>query len=286
VPIPSPIFQAGDNPSGPEVTFQTQRILPPSAIYVALDDALCLKAFYNIPGGTSFVVTLRLLRPDGIVMPQVFSFTISNAFGGTQFFPPAEGFLLSATITSDAANARQCFVKLMVIRGGQTSQDQHPGQIFCQGYAGGLAYLSFPQSPIESALSGYGSQKNYTVGTTPGHDLSLGGPGFTTNRIEVIQFTLITSAAVANRIVHLHILANGFDYVFTWNGVTQTAGQTLVYNAAPGIQPFTSGVLNYTPLPSPWLLNNTWSILTVTSGLDAADQFSSVQVTTEEWITG
>jgi len=192
-------------PVGPLVTFRTQNILPPGAVYVTPNDSLELIG--RAPTvSTQVTLTVRILTPQGIVTNIVNSYTISTVGTATQsnIINPTEGFILSAQLVANNTSRGQCFVRLQLHqnpRGG----DPTLGALLFQGYVSADDHLSYPQSPTESSLDGRGYIHSLAMQVISGNTLQLVVPAGVrwASRTTSVQCT--TSAVVANRRVQFTI---------------------------------------------------------------------------------
>lgn len=102
-----------------------------------------------------------------------------------------------------------------------------------------------------------------------------------THQVISVFATLATSAAVANRLPALQILDAAAHIVVALPASSvQAAALTETYVWGVNL-PFTSGNnQNLIPIPAGIVVANGWTIRTVTSALQAADQWSAIVVAT------
>lgn len=101
-----------------------------------------------------------------------------------------------------------------------------------------------------------------------------------TNALIVVTAQLVTSATVANRLPSLQLIGPGAIVVASLPASSvQAAGSTETYVWGVGL-PFTSGQgVNLVPIPTGIVLGLGWTLRTSTSGLQAGDQWSAINVT-------
>jgi len=263
-------------------------VLPPSALYMELDDFLILKAISPTTAAT-VNLTLRQLLPNGDLVPQLIQLSVpaGTSTFTTKTIPGVEGWLLSASVETPGALRGQCFVTLEVLRGAG-SGDIQLGHVLLQGYAGALGGLAFPQSPLITAVDGRG-QMRAVIGGAPaaGAEISDTVPAGRQWILRAARTSLTTSAAVANRDPSLivddgagNIMAQSVDSTLI------TATQTFALSWAAGFA-FVAGAV---AISIPWVnecrLLPGWRIRTSTNLIQAGDQYAAPVYMVEELISG
>ena len=124
----------------------------------------------------------------------------------------------------------------------------------------------------------------YSAVPAAGSDVFLTVPGTTRWKVWGLQATLVTSAAVANRVPHLEIWDPGDVHTaYDVPGLNnQTAGTTVAYSGVPG---GTFGFFDNTqvmPLPVEMDLLQGWSIGFETTALQAGDQWTALSMLVTE----
>jgi len=163
--MPYPMVAPPTNPYGAQVTFQTEGILPPGAVYLGPNDALELGL--RVPSVSATVeLTVRLLTPQGDVQPGFYTYTTGPTGGSETTFliAPVEGYLLSAHISANNLTRGQCWVR-MHVRQNLGGSDPTLGHLLIQGYLSSNDHLGFPQSRLEN--SGAGPGWPHTIAPTP-----------------------------------------------------------------------------------------------------------------------
>lgn len=284
--MPYPTVAAPGNPYGPQTTFRTENVLPPSAVYVGPDDAIVIYIRNPSLSATIFV-NYRLLSPDGTIVPNSQSFTCKSVGAVPFIFPisPTEGYLMSLSLFAPTTSRGQVFARVFLQRG--TNQPTPViDQVLLQGYVSDDDRLGYPQSPTESALSGRGwVHSNLGPNTPAGQDWVITVPPGVRWKLKGVQNGLTAAAGGANREVTFTVSdpnflnmglippaqaqasPNSFDYVW---------GEGLAYN--PLIS-FAQSVPIFTDL----VLGPGWHFGTITLSLQPGDQWGSPAYFVEEW---
>lgn len=284
--MPALVRALPGNPYGPRVSFTTENILPPAAVYVAPGDALVLQG--RSPSVTSKVdLTIRLLTPDGEVKEGVFQESITTI--GTAIeefaFNPAEGFLLSAHLQAGAVSRGQCFVRLF-LKKNPSGSDQTLGALLFQGYVSLDDHLSYPQSPTESSLNGRGWTHSVTIAAPGnGNPVFLVVPAGIRWRLVSITTAMSTDVTVGNRacVLQLQDPIGGVFYDAS-NAANIPASQFIALTWAPGATLNALFVAQTMGLPTEVLLGAGFKIQISPLFFGAADHFDITRMEVEEWI--
>src|SRR5215470_7806382 len=130
----SPVYLPTAEDYNALVDFRRWGISGPSLVYITVDDVLLFEVWQPIFPNT-FTLTLRVLVASGLVVPVEYGpFSPSNTAGTTPFtkaIPGVEGYLVSASVTSNAPQPGQTFARLTVQR-GLGSQDTARGLVLLQ----------------------------------------------------------------------------------------------------------------------------------------------------------
>jgi len=105
-------------------------------------------------------------------------------------------------------------------------------------------------------------------------------------RILSARFTLSTDANVADRFLTWFISSSGCNSPIAISGIAQTAGTVRTYNFAFGYPttPFLIGSELHCAMPFHMIVEGIAFFTTNTTGIQAADQFSGLSLSVEEWI--
>lgn len=266
--------------------FDRSEVAPPSEVYVVIEDRLRITISSNV-AGVEVDVQARLLRPDGQI-------TVSS----WQFFPTGnralniferdlcEGWLLDVVASTPTAAVRRgnVFADIGLIRGsGATALsvrnliDAYVTTSVGQGWPDGDQYDSVNQSGIINHL---------VIGTpAAGADFQLVVPTGARWRLRSIAATLTTAVAAGNRLPVFQITDNiGHPLVQSPFANQQAPSIVQAYCAQQGWTAFTNGNTSVTGLPTDLTLLAGWFIGCTTTGIQAADQWSALQVQFEEWL--
>ncbi len=283
--MPLPAELPAQNPYGPLVSFQTDKILPPSALYIGPNDSIVINV-----SNPSITVTLtvwyRILRPDGTLIATRQVFTSSNPPGVLNFsIPPAEGFLLSMVIQATGLSRGQCFVRAFLAPGGLAQTVSTLAHMFLQGYSSNIDLLCFPQSLAESSLGGRGWLRDIQVANVTGTSWSLTVPAGVHWLVRAITFNFIASSAVSTRTIRAQVLDPAGNNTFVVAApATVVASSFTIYTFAPGLTSASLSGVQTAGFASELIVPVGWFLAASAVAGDAADQFSNIFVTVEEWV--
>ena len=118
-----------------------------------------------------------------------------------------------------------------------------------------------------------------------GADWSASVPATARWRVNAVQAQFATSAAVANRVPHIVITDGQGHTVYNVPSLTnQVAATTFQYSAGATVVTafFDSAVVM--ALPYPLKMLQTWTISSLTTAIQAADQWSNIVLFVKEWL--
>jgi hypothetical protein len=164
------------------------------------------------------------------------------------------------------------------------------GQL-CAGNISVGQSISWPNTQFTQARPGGGYLRVATVGSAPAAGIefgdSLAGDGLTW-KLQGIRIRLVTSAAAANRRPHfiLKHTATGKKLLEFFSDIDQTAGQTIDYQIqGVGVIPDSlDNSVIIVPMPNNILINAAIELNTLTTNLQAGDQWAAPVVYAEEWL--
>lgn len=302
---PDPSFQSGSTPA--IVTFDLQGISPPSALYVQRDDVLLLQAASSIVGeAVTFNGRLLLAplprggQPDvpgvGVSPLDLLNSNIIEVFGETIPLPNqrtpvsvlrglAEGYLLSLTAIAAPGGATfrgQTFAKASIVRAGQ--QFTSIRQVLFSDYAIGTNPIGWPGGRALAPEEGPGFRiSRQQANPAAGSDWTFACQA--NQRVGIISLSavLTASATVANRQVEL-IVDDSVDVLWRTSATANvTASQVVAFSACPtNTSPGVITTDQTLVFPPGLILAPTWRIRTLTTGIQAGDQWSSIFLNLEE----
>jgi hypothetical protein len=270
----------------PDIQFLTIDVPPPSNLYLNADDKLIIRA--TCRAVVTFTIQARILGPNGEINTN--QWTVTTAAGATllQSFPLKEGFLLSlvAQGPSSITPHGNCWVEL-----GITRLLEQSGTIFWQliaaGYVSTFGKVCWPGGTIAQPGDGQGNFRIIT-GTDPaaGAEINESVPNNARWLLHAIQFSLVTDATVATRGVQILIDDGITELLRLLQSTNQTASNNVFYQAWQMGQIVSSAGFNIqfaAPFPLP--LPPQARFRTVTSALQAGDNFGAPRYLVEEWIS-
>jgi hypothetical protein len=137
--------------------------------------------------------------------------------------------------------------------------------------------------PGHYALS---EQRIITVGApAAGADWSATVPTPARWRVNALQAQLTTGAAGGNRVPHLVITDGQGHSVYNFpSTANQLANSTAQYSAGATVMTAQFDNAQVLVLPYPLKLLQTWTIGTLTTGIQAGDQWSNIVLYVKEWL--
>lgn len=272
--MPLPIgTELNKQPYGPLARFATSDILPPSSVYVAVDDTVILRVFSPDTAG-QMMVDLRMLNVEGVVIPTHVELDITPSGVTEQLLQVinTEGFLLSASVTTFNVLQRGAVFVQLAIRRGRDVVGILNGNTLVQGYVCDSDWLTYPAHNSEPSRSGRGKMESIS--------LSPGGPGAdgqaapapgTTWIIRSAAVVLVTDATVINRTPGLVVLGPAGNIFRAVAPAVVGAGLGVNLSYAPGATLGNLGNIMTVGLPADLEINDACQVLTATVNLQAGD---------------
>lgn len=260
------------------ISFRRHAVGPPGSLYVTLDDVILFQGWAPLVT-TQVRLSIRMLTPRGEVIPVFYLINVA-ASGTTQTLKAItnlEGYILSMSAEVATGLAGAVWVNVVIQR-GQGSQDATQGMNLLQGYPSLTDTLSWPQAPPVKSIDGR-ALANVVVVAAPaaGVELSAVVPAGVNWLVRSLRYSLTTSAAVANRfstVVFQDGIGNTFAQIPA--GGTQAASLTFTYTLANGLPVSVQNNISTTGLPTECRMPGGWAIKTLTSAIQAADQYSAM----------
>lgn len=265
-------------PPGPPFTSWKRLGLSPDAgLFVQRDDQLFIRTRASLAVRVNVAVRLQQ-ADDGRIVPQLFDLvTVADRSEQMALFGMAEGYLLGAAgFTVDAAMEEGAvFLEAGIIRGGAGVIARV--QVLFSGYLGQTDALSWPGVVHEGAHAAIGRVR-LILGADPaaGAESVETVPAGAHWELWTWRASLVTNATVAARRVHL-VLDDGANIILDLAADTdQTASLTRNYNMARwGFAPTGTGTELYIPAPFSIHLEAGYRIRTLTTNLQAGDNWSA-----------
>jgi hypothetical protein len=279
----APLFLTGE----PEIKFRLTDIDPPSDVYIARDDLLRITIITRTPG-FPVTVLLRILLPGREIIPNQFEVIPQGGqLASTATFNLTEGFLLSATATMlPLFNTRgDGFVIVELVRAGTPVVSV--SLVLISGFITGRQALTYPTSPVTSPFDQRGLIRS-VLGTNPGAGVEITEtvPAGVMWRLSSIAFRLVTDATAGNRQVILRLDDGSSTFADIPAPAVQIALLDVGYTFGDGLTSFASAFDQIAPTPRGVLLQAGWRIRTLTTNLQAGDNFGAPEFNIEEWPNG
>jgi len=192
----------------------------------------------------------------------------------------AEAWVISGTV-----GPRQAYVTAHIVSNSGTPAV--PMACLLRGYVHNNRSPSFPYDLYEAQTDGQGNIRSVT-GSDPaaGAEVSDTVPAGARWRLIAAIFTLVASGAAANRRVHVTLDDGATVYLRSLSGTDITAGQTgIVSFWESGQLVASNNSAQVAMLPSNLILVAGHRIKTVTTALDAGDNYGAPQYLVEEWLS-
>lgn len=269
------------------IRYLTDRVQPPSALYITGDDSLIVTAANSVAGQSLTIVAQELL-PDGRVQPNQWTMTVpATRAAVTQLFPLAEGFLLNVSVTPTVVPTRrgQTWVSVGIRRG--SLQGGVTLQQIIQDYVDTFTGAAWPYSTLHNSLEGRGYTQALVLGPgTPGAGFIVTVPAGANWQVNTLRAYFITTAAVATRQVQLNVDdgSNVFYQDMVEPTIAASSGLTVVWARLLGTGQTTSiNGSNTRSFPDLRLLPG-WRINLGLWSEQAGDVWNIVNLEVEEWL--
>jgi hypothetical protein len=268
------------------VTWKLKDIEVPSPLYITRDDVLVVQATSAV-ANELVKVTGRLLTIDHVIVP--FQAQVQLAAAGasrTVNVQLAEGFLLSFTAVGlNTFQRGQTFVRAALARAGQTIAAA--AVLLVSDYVTQLQPTGWPAATLRSPVEERGAiTPLQPADPAAGADFTFTVPTSTRVQILAMHALFTTAVAVANRNIEM-LFSGGLGTVWRVSAPVTVAASTAAhinlgqsFVASGGVVP-ADIVL---PLPGAFLMHGGDTIQSVTTNIQAADQWSAIIFTVEQWL--
>lgn len=275
-----------DNPYGPQVTFRTEDVLPPTAYYMGASDYVRVVAITNVAPVT-ITLEIRFLTPQGEIKQMPYT-QILNTNGGLAVVltsTPIEGYILGAIAFAQSPGIGQCFAYIDIVR-GTGAAIQGTGQILMQGYIAALSQLNYPPTTLNPQFGGPGTVNTITA-PNPGASFPFRFvvPANTRWNVRSIQAGMNTDAAAGNRVALLIISdPNSNQLAQIPAGAVVAASTSTQCTWAPSFSPQLVSTYALGGLPAPLVLPAGYGVAGYIAGADPGDFWTGPTLSKEEWV--
>jgi hypothetical protein len=257
-----------------------------NSFFLTGEESLRVRSF-NSAAGVTLALEGRLLQPTGEIVPVSGPMaTTADRTIQTATHALGAGWLLHVSVRASAGSPRvgQCYVVVEIVR-GQTGAFQTLGAIL-EGYVTDTTPLVWPGTLCQSSADGPGVIRSI-AGSDPaaGAEFSETVPTNARWRLLGVDVPLVTDATAANREAVLTIDDGAAVVAEIAAGTAQAASLTRRYSFARGVQrggPAASTIIN-APIPDAMLMGG-YRVRSVTTNLQAGDNYGAPQLWVEEWI--
>ncbi len=270
------------------VDFLFKKVTPPSLLYVQRDDFLAATVLSSIAGEVVTITARLLLATEGRITTVQFTVAAPTAYTlANGQSPLAEGYLLSVVaVAASAVQPGRTYVTVFINRGVGISLATAPGAVLGAGYTTNVTPVAWPGGGIMRSTDGAGASLVFTVANpAAGADWSTSPNANAQWQLIAVSAALVTSAAAANRNITLRLRSL---LATVYNGdasASVLANTTAQITGAPGQNSSTLiGTNVFIPLPPNTLLTVSNSIISVTTNIQGADQWSAIRVWVREWL--
>lgn len=269
---------------GHEVDFKLRHVDPPSPLYVTDNDDLLI----TLAGLSSAAVAMevRYLTTSGEISVQEELLTGPNSrTPARRQFGLTESYILSVSLQPQSAALfrGQLYGSIALVR-SQGPAVSYTYQL-AQGYLGLLNPVRWPNPMSDWSTLGAGFLTLFTLSApAAGAEWSYTPAANVRQRIVSIRAALTTSAAVANRQVSVQITQGGQVIARLYAGAVQAASLSRGYTIIGGVPVYQQQnelVINF---GNPLSVTSNVTLASATTSIDAADQWSTVQIGTEDWL--
>ncbi len=272
----------------PEVCWNFEDTQPPGGEYITRDSYLLFTSYRNALGEV-LTISARLLLPNGQI--KICQWAQPNLNGQQlqqSVWALDEGFLLSLGVAiaspSNGVQRGDTFVQVGLQYGAAIGSPLY--RVLVSDYVTTTRALGWPDGPLNDNVSGPGLLLT-RLGGVPGAglDFTVGGSANTRAWVHSLYATLTTSAAVANRSPLFEVLDSAANILWAFGPTAvQAASLTYIYNLTECVTEAADvGANKVVPFPTEMFLSGQFTIKSVTSGIQAGDQWSAPIMLFEMW---
>jgi hypothetical protein len=253
----------------PDRGLHAPRVPASPELYVTSDESLVIDT-WSSTAPAPLIVTARVLTPEGRIDTLTWSNTPhADRSRATNYFTLAEGWLLSVSVdaTGLAYRRGQCWCQIALMRGAAANGVVESTLI--SDYIAGTARLAWYIGNVPAA----------------GAEIAVTVPVGALWRVLALSFALVTDGNGGNRTVTLYIDDGTYFYAIVEPPVQQGISGTRQYSYAAGYPVHTPLVTAMqVAIPQDLRLPAGCRIRTITTGIDAGDQYNAPALLVEEWM--
>lgn len=267
---------------GPQITLDPQQTSCDPTDYLLPDGFLFINIWNSTPG-TNVKVYVTQLDPSGRVVVALFQvFPTSDRTTNSFSFPLTEGFLMQVAVVGTATTS----IGRTFVRVAYEKAASFVNLILCQGYLSSQVSMSWPNGSLRNTNEPHGYFRSIT-GTLPaaGGEIIETVPAGALWRLISVNYSLTTGAVVANRLSGF-IIDDGTSNLLVLPGINNSvASNTYGFNVVAGNQLSYGAAfpMNW-PIPGDLFMPSGFRFRTLTTNIQAADQYTAPQYLVEEFI--
>lgn len=275
------------NPSGPELQDWPARAPGPTGMFVDVDDILVWST-WSLVGTQPATLSMRILRADGTIVP-VF---LQMGTGASSFTPAVQktrlvaGYILSCVVTCRIVAFGEVYTTVEIQRGAG-SGDATLGTLILAGKPSNVMDVCYPTLQPEPADHGFGAMGHLSLANpAPGTDWSFVIPAGMHDRYVGVKAIFTANATVANRLPRIQLSDGSNIACDIPTAAVITAGQAAILNWHPGntlLAVATPVVIMTMGFPVHNREFGGFQINSLTSGIQAGDQWSGIVLYRETW---
>jgi hypothetical protein len=265
------------------------RTLAVPAQFVLGGDEHLLVTSWNAKAGVELTIRVRLWKPDGTVLPMVFTHTPnSNRSSHSTIHVLGGGLLLSLAVfaSAGAPSLAQTFVNATVILGAEPNA--LPIATLAQSYVTSAQPVSWPGTPLRQSWEGPGA---LSLQSSPAHALGL--PSILTCpvgarwKVGAGSVSVVTDAGGGNRLVFVQVTTSGVQVTEALAPAVQPPNRGFLYTFSPGLPSVDYSAVAFTEqigIPDGHILKAGDTITVQAQGITALDDIQALNFRIEEWL--
>jgi len=260
-----------------------------SSDYVQANNSLWCTVYPQVTGAV-ITINYRVMGRDGRVQWGQFSVTATTQYAAnTGFTVLPEGWLLSIVITTNAASQKRGSMYVtcgLGINPSPTSLGTNV-RLLLADYLTAAAGMGWPGNQMVSSVEGPGLINSVQIGNpAAGVDWTYTVPAGIRAWIHNVSALFTTAVAVANRIPGYRIKDSGGNQLYIMSASAAQAA-SLVFNyegVEDSVLAIDAGTHALVALPAEVYLSAGYVFTSITGAIQAADQWSGINLNLETWI--